>query len=241
MPSVSTYSAFRRCRARATSDKATWDAAIAYATRRHAMVIVDPPAAWTAAKNISEAAVAACVSRSSNAALYFPRLKAPDPLRRQRIANFAPCGAVAGIYARIDGARGVWKAPAGAEASVLGAQGLSVALTEAQLSALEARASTCCVCCPAAPSCCGVRERWRESDAAEPQFKYVPVRRLAHVHRGEHHPRPAVDRARAPRRAAMGTGPRARCEFRQRPVSAGRLAGQRSRRRPISCAATPPP
>src|SRR5262245_27455808 len=35
--------------ARTTVGRATWDAAVAYAARRRAMVIVDPPAAWTAA------------------------------------------------------------------------------------------------------------------------------------------------------------------------------------------------
>jgi hypothetical protein len=38
--------------------KATWNNAIAYATRRNAVVIVDPPAAWTTAKSVSDAAVA---------------------------------------------------------------------------------------------------------------------------------------------------------------------------------------
>ena len=74
------------------------------------MVIVDPPAAWTAMPAISETAIAAVAGRSPNAALYFPRLRAPDPLRGNQTASFAPCGAVAGIYVRIDGADGVWKA-----------------------------------------------------------------------------------------------------------------------------------
>src|SRR5712671_4028193 len=116
--------------------RVTWDAAVAYAVRRRAMVIVDPPAAWTAAPTRSE--IAALVGASPNAALYYPRLQAADPLRGNQGASFAPCGAVAGIYARTDASRGVWKAPAGVEARVLGVQGLSAALSEAQLSALNA-------------------------------------------------------------------------------------------------------
>ena len=110
--------------------RATWDAAIAYAARRRAMVIVDPPAAWTAAPTASD--ITALVGASPNAALYYPRLQAADPLRGNQVASFAPCGAVAGIYARTDASRGVWKAPAGAEANVLGVQGLSAALSEAR-------------------------------------------------------------------------------------------------------------
>ena len=57
--------------------RATWDAAVAYAARRRAMVIVDPPAAWTAAPTASD--ITALLGRSPNAALYYPRLQAADP------------------------------------------------------------------------------------------------------------------------------------------------------------------
>jgi uncharacterized protein len=158
--------------------KATWNNAIAYATRRNAVVIVDPPAAWTTAKSVSDAAVASLVDRSSNAALYFPRLKAPDPLRGNKAGSFAPCGAVAGIYARIDGARGVWKAPAGPEAIVLGAQGLGATLTEGQLSTLEGMGvNTLRVLPDGAIALWGARTL-AGADISTPQLKYVPVRRL---------------------------------------------------------------
>ena len=48
-----------------------------------------------------------------NAALYFPRLRMPDPLQENRLEDFPPSGAIAGILARTDAQRGVWKAPAG--------------------------------------------------------------------------------------------------------------------------------
>jgi uncharacterized protein len=155
--------------------RATWDAAVACAVRRRAMVIVDPPAAWTAPPTISE--VSALVSQSANAALYYPRLQAADPLRGNQVASFAPCGAVAGIYARIDASSGVWKAPAGVQANVLGVEGVSVALSDAQLSALNAMGVN------------GVRAlsggaivlwgaRTLAGDDVEDAFKFVPVRRL---------------------------------------------------------------
>jgi Bacteriophage tail sheath protein len=155
--------------------RATWNAAIAYAVRHRAMVIVDPPAAWTAPPTISE--VSALVSRSANSALYYPRLQATDPLRGNQVASFAPCGAVAGIYARIDTSSGVWKAPAGVQANVLGVQGVSVALSDTQLSALNAMGVN------------GVRAlsggaivlwgaRTLAANDVEDAFKFVPVRRL---------------------------------------------------------------
>lgn len=43
---------------------------------------------------------------------------------------FAPCGAVAGVMARTDVSRDVWKAPAGIDAGIAGASGLAVTLTD---------------------------------------------------------------------------------------------------------------
>src|SRR5215831_15305104 len=154
--------------------RATWDAAVAYATRRRAMVIVDPPAAWTAAPTMSE--VTALLTRSPNAALYYPRLQAADPLRGNQVASFAPCGAVAGIYARTDASRGVWKAPAGAQANVLGVEGLSAALSDAQLSALNAMGVNGLRALSGAVVLWGARTLAGD-DVADP-FKFVPLRRL---------------------------------------------------------------
>ena len=54
--------------------RATWDAAVAYAVRRRAIVIVDPPAAWTGAPTMPE--VTALLARSPNAALSDAQLSA---------------------------------------------------------------------------------------------------------------------------------------------------------------------
>ena len=154
--------------------RTTWDATVAYAARRRAMGIVDPPAAWTAAPTMSE--VTALLGRSPNAALYYPRLEAADPLRGNQVASFAPCGAVAGIYARTDASRGVWKAPAGAQANVLGVQGLSAAFSDAQLSALNAMGVNGLRVLSGAVVLWGARTLAGD-DVADP-FKFVPLRRL---------------------------------------------------------------
>jgi len=59
--------------------------------------------------------------RSGNAALYYPLLQIPDPKNNNQMRKVGPSGTLAGIYARTDGARGVWKAPAGTEAKLRGA------------------------------------------------------------------------------------------------------------------------
>ena len=62
--------------------------------------------------------------------LYFPRMDIADPLNNFRLRAVAPSGTAGGLWARTDGTRGVWKAPAGTEATLTGAQKLEYTLTE---------------------------------------------------------------------------------------------------------------
>ena len=74
----------------------------------HAMLVVDPPAAWTTAAQAVEA-LKPWPFRSEQALMYFPRLVALDRVRgRQEV--FASCGAAAGLIARGDAASPVWGA-----------------------------------------------------------------------------------------------------------------------------------
>ena len=93
------------------------DAALAYVGELKAMLIVDPPKSWTTADEAVAGAPGYLTGR--DAALYFPRLRQPDPLRGG-VREFAPSGAVAGMLSRFDLSRGVWKAPAGGDASLHG-------------------------------------------------------------------------------------------------------------------------
>jgi uncharacterized protein len=71
-------------------------------------------------------------SNSGYGALYFPWIYARDQTARGRNPKIPlpPSGFIAGISARIDYVRGVWKAPAGTEAGVSGHQGLTAELTD---------------------------------------------------------------------------------------------------------------
>src|SRR5207244_1450152 len=96
-------------------------------------LIVDSPSDWNAN---TDAAVGKAIDGLSalnltgagarNAALYFPRIRKLDPSRPGQIGTFSACGAVAGVMARTDTQRGVWKAPAGLDASLVGTQDLPV-------------------------------------------------------------------------------------------------------------------
>jgi uncharacterized protein len=156
----------------------TWEAASRYCARRRAMLIVDPPASWKDPSKVP-GEITNLVSRSPNAALYYPHIRAADPLRENRLRNFAPSGAVAGVIARTDATRGVWKAPAGQEATIAGARELSVGLTNGQNGVLNPRGVNCLRSVRAAGRVVwGARTLMGDDDLAS-QWAYLPVRRTA--------------------------------------------------------------
>jgi phage tail sheath protein FI len=152
---------------------------IAYATERRAVMVMDPPAGWTSVDLAVTGASAAAFTSSKNAAVYFPRVRLPDPLRDGEIAAFPPAGAVAGVIARTDAARGVWKAPAGLEATLSGVDALDVPLTDLEIGRLNPLGVNCLRSAPGAGHVVwGARTR-EGSDRLASEWKYLPVRRTA--------------------------------------------------------------
>lgn len=153
--------------------------AIAYAKSRRAVVVMDAPSGWTSVGNAETGAKAASFTSSRDAAVYFPRVKQPDPLLDGQLATFAPSGAIAGVIARTDGTRGVWKAPAGIEATLSGVADLEVPLTDLEIGRLNPLAVNCLRAAPAAGHVVwGARTR-EGSDRLASEWKYLPVRRTA--------------------------------------------------------------
>ena len=98
-------------------DTSVLQEAVDLAARLGAVAVLDPPAGWTSVASALNGIPALEALRSPNAALYFPRIIAADPLSGARRA-FGPAGAVAGVIARTDARDGVWTAPAGEHASL---------------------------------------------------------------------------------------------------------------------------
>ncbi len=117
--------------------------------------------------------------RSRNAALYFPRLDIADPLNRFQLRKVAPSGTIAGIYASTDVSRGVWKAPAGTQASLAGVQSLEYNLIDAENGVLNPLAINCVRNFPVYGIICWGARTSYGADQLEDEYKYVPVRRLA--------------------------------------------------------------
>ena len=114
-----------------------------------------------------------------NAAFFFPWVLAPDPLHQNALTSFPPCGFVAGVFASTDASRGVWKAPAGTEAGLSGAAGLSITLSDAENGLLNPHAVNCLRTLPVYGTVVwGARTMDGDNDRGS-EWKYVPVRRTA--------------------------------------------------------------
>lgn len=118
------------------------------------------------------------VTNNEYGALYWPWIEVPDPYTTVTGATrFAPpSGFIAGLYARTDNSRGVWKAPAGTEATIMGAVGVAVDVSDVDQDTLNPYGINCIRKFDAAGIVC-----WGARTLATPdsEYLYVPVRRTA--------------------------------------------------------------
>lgn len=114
-----------------------------------------------------------------NSALFFPWVLAPDSLQQNALRAFPPCGFVAGIFARTDSARGVWKAPAGTDANLTGAAGLVDTISDAQNGQLNPHAINCLRTLPVYGNVVWGARTLDGDDGRGSEWKYTPVRRTA--------------------------------------------------------------
>ncbi|MEV5136712.1 phage tail sheath C-terminal domain-containing protein [Streptomyces syringium] len=153
-------------------------AAVALCQEKRMFLVADSPAAW---RSIDAARAGLPMFESvpgPHAALYFPHLEMVD-LVTGRLRAFPPSGAVAGVMARTDSERGVWKAPAGTEARLAGVRALTVPMTDRENGLLNPVALNCLRSFPVVgPVIWGARTL-AGADVLASQWKYVPVRRLA--------------------------------------------------------------
>jgi len=154
-------------------------AATQYCARRRAFFVADTPNNVDDVAEIKDWLNTNATLRSRNAALYFPRIKIADPLNDFRLRSVGASGTVAGLYARIDSARGVWKAPAGTEASLVNVQGLDYRLTDPENGTLNPLAINCLRNFPVYGNVAWGARTLEGADQQASEWKYVPVRRLA--------------------------------------------------------------
>jgi hypothetical protein len=145
-----------------------------YCEGRRAFLISDPDPGLTNPANVT-----GLPTTGKNSAYYYPWIQAPDPLNQNRPSYYPPCGFVAGIYARTDGTRGVWKAPAGTEATVAGASGVAVPLNDSQNGLLNPLGVNCIRNFNVYGIVVWGARTMQGNDELGSEWKYIPVRRTA--------------------------------------------------------------
>jgi phage tail sheath protein FI len=169
------------------TDSDVYSTAISICVEKRAILLVDPPFSWgdtaspQAVNNANAVLGKISINGTSarNAALYFPLLQQSDPNRDNQLEVFVPCGTIAGIIARTDAQRGVWKTPAGIDAGLNGVRALQVNLTDNENGRLNTLGVNC-IRNFADPG----RVVWggrtmRGNDQLADEYKYLSVRRTA--------------------------------------------------------------
>jgi phage tail sheath protein FI len=162
---------------------AVYTAALAYCKERRALLLIDPPAAWTTPAAVetdaNNAAGFLAPLRDENAAVYFPRVRMADALQENRLAAFVPSGALAGVIARTDAQRGVWKAPAGQEATLAGVRELAYKMTDGENGRINPLGVNALRAFPVTGNVTWGARTTEGADRLASEWKYIPVRRLA--------------------------------------------------------------
>ncbi|WP_116132684.1 phage tail sheath C-terminal domain-containing protein [Tropicimonas sp. IMCC34043] len=156
---------------------ALYSTALSYVTDRRSMLIVDIPEGTVRIDQMETWLGANAGLRAPNTAVYFPRTYVADSLRQNRLRSFASSGTIAGLWARTDAQRGVWKAPAGTDARLRAVQQLAYAMTDPENGVLNPLGVNCLRSFPIYGSVCWGARTMDGADQIASDYKYVPVRR----------------------------------------------------------------
>jgi phage tail sheath protein FI len=154
-----------------------------------AVLIVDPPAVWAdpptfdQVTNLESVAITGSLEAMACATVYYPNLlvteRHPDPAAGGAPRVCGPSGAVAGVWARTDSSRGVWKAPAGTGAGLTGVVDLSARLIDSDIGVLNPVAINCLKTIPFTGTVVWGARTAAGADEVGSEWKYLPVRRTA--------------------------------------------------------------
>ncbi|MBW2737984.1 MAG: phage tail sheath subtilisin-like domain-containing protein, partial [Deltaproteobacteria bacterium] len=156
-----------------------WGPASIFCQKRRAFLLMDPPASWVTVQEATDPATGVNSLRvglvKDHSAIFYPRVT----IRENGLnKNVGPSGAMAGLMARIDGSRGVWKAAAGTEADLRGIVGLEYKFSDDENGVLNKRAVNTLRIFPNGIVSWGARTMDGDDDFGS-EYKYIPVRRLA--------------------------------------------------------------
>jgi uncharacterized protein len=153
--------------------------AIAYCETRRAFMIVDIPPTVQDISGMQTWMTQSDSLRDRNAAVFFPRVMIPDPLNSGRLRDVAPSGTMAGVFAATDSARGVWKAPAGIDASLRNVSQLVYNPVDRENGVLNPLGINCLRNFPVYGNVSWGSRTLQGADVQASEWKYIPIRRLA--------------------------------------------------------------
>jgi phage tail sheath protein FI len=146
---------------------------------RRAFLLLDAPTAWTDDDHPVADAAAVNTYRigitKKNAAVFYPRVQYSDAGIKKLIGA---SGMIAGLMARTDSQRGVWKAPAGTEAVLNGVTDVEFNMTDNENGILNKLGVNCIRKFPNGIVNWGARTLDGSDDFGS-EWKYIPIRRLA--------------------------------------------------------------
>ncbi len=155
-----------------------WGPASTFCAEQRAFLLMDAPT-WATVQEATDPVTGINSLRvglvNDYAAIYYPRVMIKE---NGLDVAVGASGAIAGLMARIDGSRGVWKAPAGTEATIRGIVGLERRLSDAENGVLNPRAINALRVFPNGIVSWGARTMDGDNDFGS-EWKYIPVRRLA--------------------------------------------------------------
>ena len=158
---------------------AVYSAAIALCDTKLSMLLVDAPPEVNNILAAVDWKTSGLIVNNENGACFFPRIRLLDPLNPGMLRTFAPSGVIAGVYATTDSSRGVWKAPAGIQATLNGVQSLVYKMTDAENGELNPLGVNCLRTFPVFGQVLWGARTLVGADAQANSWKYVPVRRTA--------------------------------------------------------------
>lgn len=154
-----------------------WGPASVFCQQRRAFLIMDPRRSWTNADTVSKEIKSLRTGLvKDHAAIYWPRVKISTNGSTKAID---PSGSIAGLMARIDSNRGVWKAPAGIEADVRGIRGVEHMMSDPENGLINPEAANAIRVFPNGIVSWGARTMDGFDNSPNTDYRYVPVRRLA--------------------------------------------------------------
>ena len=150
-----------------------------YCRERRAFLIVDPPQNIRTPVEMGQFIRTGVLPKTSDGAIFFPWTKVSDPLADGQPRAVSPSGTIAGIIARTDNTRAVWKSPAGPGANLLGVKSLEYNLTDHENEPLNALGVNCLRVFSTFGAVAWGSRTLEGADALASEWKYIPVRRTA--------------------------------------------------------------